>query len=591
MIEDIKTFYSNKLDTLSNIVKKYGNLGRTIALLRFFTFIFIPILFVLWFFTHSFNLSLILIPTFVFFTLVYFSQKYNSIYEWNKAIYDLIDSEIKYSNKDFSVFRNGAEYLDYKHEYAYDLDIFEKGSIMHTINRCSTIEGEKYLVDLLLNPKRDVNTILKNQEAIKELSHTKNREISINISALGYKNPSSLTDFIKNIKVSSNKTRKSTVYLTYISSLITLSTFVLYGFDIVYSFVPLGLFILQFSISNIYGNKTNQAYMKAARSNNSSKIYLQIARALKNVEFHSEYLKEISKNLNEMDKALTELDKINSEFQQRNNGFVYLLSNGLFLRDIVLTYKLSVWSSKYESMVDSWIETVKVLDGLNSLSTFAFNNPELIYPEINNSTIIKAKDLAHPILPSNIRIGNDIEISSLHKFLLITGANMAGKSTFIRSIGINLILASSGAPVCATSFSFTPTPLFSSMRTSDKLMDSSSYFHAELSRLKQLREKGEKEESMLVLLDEILKGTNSNDKLQGSKLVLLKLVSMNMAGILATHDTALGTLKDEYPENFANYYFDFDVDDSDEMHFDYKLKEGVTKNMNAAILLKNILED
>ena len=158
--------------------------------------------------------------------------------------------------------------------------------------------------------------------------------------------------------------------------------------------------------------------------------------------------------------------------------------------------------------------------------------------------------MSHPLIDSLKRVGNNIEINKTHKFLIITGANMAGKSTFIRSIGVNLILASMGAPVCASSFEFSSVDIFSSMRTSDKLMDSSSYFHAELQRLKLLKEKAEKSEKMLVLLDEILKGTNSQDKLQGSKLVLLKFIKLNITGILATHDTALGSLSEEYIENF-----------------------------------------
>ena len=158
-------------------------------------------------------------------------------------------------------------------------------------------------------------------------------------------------------------------------------------------------------------------------------------------------------------------------------------------------------------------------------------------------------------------------------------------------IGINVILASMGAPVCASVFEFSSVDIFSSMRTSDKLMDSSSYFHAELQRLKSLKEKAKNSEKMLVLLDEILKGTHSQDKLNGSKLVLLKFIQLNIAGILATHDTALGKLAEEYKENFKNYFFDFEVDESGEMHFDYKLKEGVSNNMNASILLKNVLDD
>ena len=278
-------------------------------------------------------------------------------------------------------------------------------------------------------------------------------------------------------------------------------------------------------------------------------------------------------------------------FDQINSVLYYLISNVLFLRDIILSYKINKWIKENIYNIPVWNKAAAYIDVINSISVFGYNNSDFIFPVINSSTIIKAENMSHPLIDSLKRVGNNIEINKTHKFLIITGANMAGKSTFIRSIGVNLILASMGAPVCASSFEFSSVDIFSSMRTSDKLMDSSSYFHAELQRLKLLKEKAEKSEKMLVLLDEILKGTNSQDKLQGSKLVLLKFIKLNITGILATHDTALGSLSEEYIENFENYFFDFDIDEIGEMHFDYKLKKGISNNMNASILLKNVLND
>lgn len=589
MNENVLNFYQQKLDYFENIVKKYNGYDKYTAVSRFIIFMSIPVLFAVWFFTRYFSPFFLVIPVVIFIVLTIINQKFRDILNYNISLLKLIKSEINFAEKKDNSFRCGSEFIDVKHSFSYDLDIFEEGSIFHSINRCSTYEGEVWLKDLLLTTKRDKSEILNNQEAVKEL--TLLRDLSHELSATGFEKPESLKSFIENISDNVKCISKKTVIFSYISSAVTCTAFILYLFNVFSYLIPFGLFIYQFAFSIFYSNNAGKAYSKTYKSNKSAKLYFEISNILKNREFKSVKLKNICENIKDMNIELIKLQKINNEFMQRNNGFVYLLSNGFLLRDIVLSYKLYNWIENNSNKTNIWISAVSELDALNSLSTFAFNNPELTYPIINDNVIIKAENIAHPVLNAEKRVGNNILIDSKKKFFIITGANMAGKSTFIRAVGINLILASAGAPVCANSFEFTPVTLFSSMRTSDKLMDSSSYFHAELARLKQLKDVAEKENIMFVLLDEILKGTNSIDKLQGSKLVLLKFISLNISGILATHDTALGELQTQYPDNFENYYFDFSVDASGEMYFDYKLKKGISNNMNAAILIKNVLEN
>ncbi len=427
------------------------------------------------------------------------------------------------------------------------------------------------------------------QDSVKEMMPL--REVSHNISSISYKNPVSLDNFIKTVSRDITPPKKIAVIYVYISASATILSFIAYWFGLITSFIPLGLFIYQFTTASLFAKKTNDEYSKLNKANNAAKIYLLISETIKDNNFQSEMLKSIKDDMCAVSSKVKELQKINSEFDQRNSGLYYLISNGLFLRDIILSYKINKWIKENIYNIPVWNKAAAYIDVINSISVFGYNNSDFIFPVINSSTIIKAENMSHPLIDSLKRVGNNIEINKTHKFLIITGANMAGKSTFIRSIGVNLILASMGAPVCASSFEFSSVDIFSSMRTSDKLMDSSSYFHAELQRLKLLKEKAEKSEKMLVLLDEILKGTNSQDKLQGSKLVLLKFIKLNITGILATHDTALGSLSEEYIENFENYFFDFDIDEIGEMHFDYKLKKGISNNMNASILLKNVLND
>ena len=581
-------YYKEKHTTLLKQLSKYNSINKYIAIGKLISFILAITILVFWYFNENLNTAVIFIMPATFILLIIFGQKYIDLYTYYSALTSFIQDEIKFAQKDFTVFRSGGESINYDHNYAYDLDIFENGAIFHSLNRCTTLEGENLLKEMVLRPVLSNDEIIKYQQAIKEMVGY--RDISHEISSISYKSPSSLTTFISPFKEDIKPPKKSLVIISYISVFLTITSFILYGFNILPSFIPMGLFILQFAVASLFTKKTNDEYSSLNKANKASKTYLAVSSAIKKIDFKSEILKDIKSNLENMYNKIYLLQKINQKFDQRNSGLYFLISNGLFLKDIFLSYKLNNWIAENKKFIPLWSKNIALLDVINSISSYTYNNNDFIFPEIDNNTIIKAENLCHPLIEKEKRIGNNIEISKTKKFFIITGANMAGKSTFIRSIGVNLILACMGAPVCATKFQFHPVHIFSSMRTSDKLMESSSYFHAELKRLKMLKEKAEKGEEMLMLLDEILKGTNSEDKLKGSKLVLMKFITYNVAGILATHDTALGVLEKEYSENFENYYFDFSLDNQGEMIFDYKLKKGISQNMNASILINNVLE-
>ena len=589
MEQNILDYYKNKQQALSKELNKYNSINKYIAISKLVSFILTILFLILWYFNENINIGIIFIMPVLFVLHIIFGQRYIDLYSYYSALTSFIQDEIKFLNKDYTVFRCGSEYIDYDHSYSYDLDIFEKGSIFHSINRCTTLEGEELLKDMLLNPLHSVDNIKNIQNAVKEMAQY--RDISHEISSISYKSPSSLTNFIASLKEDAAPLKKSTLVLSYILVAATIISFILYGFDVLPSFVPMGFFIIQFAIASLFTKKTNDEYARLNKANKASATYLAVSSAIKNIDFKSDILCDIKKDLSGMYEKINMLQKINREFDQRNSGLYFLISNGLFLKDIFLSNKLNKWIRENKNFVPNWSKTIAKLDVINSLSSYTYNNSDFIFPEINNDIILKAENLSHPSINSLKRVGNSIEIVKTKKFFIITGANMAGKSTFIRSIGINLILASMGAPVCASKFEFHPVHIFSSMRTSDKLMDSSSYFHAELKRLKMLKEKAATGQEMLILLDEILKGTNSQDKLKGSILVLKKFITYNVAGILATHDTALGELEKEYTKNYENYYFDFTLDESGEMIFDYKLKKGVSQNMNASILINNVLEN
>jgi DNA mismatch repair ATPase MutS len=228
------------------------------------------------------------------------------------------------------------------------------------------------------------------------------------------------------------------------------------------------------------------------------------------------------------------------------------------------------------------------VDALASLANYAYNNPDHSFPEIIDSgPVIDAVRLGHPLLGRNTRVDNDFSIGSRGQVFIITGANMSGKSTFLRTIALNMVLAMTGAPVCAVEMKFSPVKLFTSMRTTDSLSSNESYFYAELKRLKILKEKLEGGENIFFILDEILKGTNSSDKSSGSLMFLKQLIELGGTGIIATHDISLGGMEKEFPGNVVNKCFEIEIDGQN-ISFDYILRDGITSKMNAVVLMKQM---
>ena len=276
-----------------------------------------------------------------------------------------------------------------------------------------------------------------------------------------------------------------------------------------------------------------------------------------------------------------------SALDARLNSMTSLLMNGLFLYDMQCVLRLEQWREQYAKDLDRWLDVIGTMEMLNSFATYAFNNPKYCNAIISENTSISATEMGHPLLPDQERVVNSIEVGNPHTVLIVTGANMAGKSTFLRTLGINLVFALNGAPVCASQFTCAIVELYTGMRTTDSLMEHESYFYAELQRLKRIVDELKKDKSILVLLDEILKGTNSNDKLAGSIALVNQFLSFHCLAIIATHDLALGNMASEYPSQIKNYHFESNIE-NDELSFDYLIKPGIAEKMNATFLMKKM---
>ena len=266
---------------------------------------------------------------------------------------------------------------------------------------------------------------------------------------------------------------------------------------------------------------------------------------------------------------------------------VLMLFNPYLLWNVKYAIKVEQWTEKYKSEIEQWFEAIAQFDMLVSMGVFAFNHPDYTYPQVSDKFRFEGKALGHPMLHRDKCVRNDVNICKTPYFLVITGANMAGKSTYLRTIGINHTLACAGVPVCTESLTFYPCRLVTNLRTADSLADNESYFFAELKRLKMIIDRLQSGEELFIILDEILKGTNSEDKQKGSMALMKQLLSLNGNGIIATHDLLLGNLEQEYPDNVKDYRFEADIT-NDQLTFSYKIRKGVAQNMNACFLMKKM---
>ena len=500
-------------------------------------------------------------------------------------------TEIKVLKRDFHHLKSGEEFINPLHFYSNDVDLFGKGSFFQYINRTTTKDGEIVLANTLTENK--TITILEKQKALIELSEKVvwRQHFSALASLVTVKNTSkAVVNWISNYtSVFSKNVAKFQVGFSIISLfLIGLISFGIISFSYLIIWFFMGLFL-----TGRFLKKTNNLYSETDKVRETFKQYHQLLNEIENEDFSSKILKEKQEIINSEDKKASaifkEFSKILDAFDQRNNIIISVLGNGFFLSEIYNACKVEKWIIGYKHTVQKWFEVVAFLDAQNTLANFQFNHPSFVFPEISDEKeVIKAINLGHPLLKADKRIDNNFTVDD-EQFFIITGANMAGKSTFLRTVSLSIVMANCGLPVCADRFDYSPIKLITSMRTSDSLTDDESYFYSELKRLKFIVDEinpNNSEEKYFIILDEILKGTNSKDKAIGSKKFVEKLTKSKSTGIIATHDISLCELENEFSE-IKNYYFDAEII-NDELYFDYMLKNGVCKNMNASFLLKKM---
>lgn len=508
-----------------------------------------------------------------------------------RALLKRNELEIEVLQRNFHDLPSGDQFQNPLHEFSQDIDLFGRGSLFQYIHRTALESGANLLA--ILFTANDTQNIVEKQKAIQELAQLpKWRQLFSGIASLVQTQYSS-KDTVKWLKDYASFTPFYTKILCYAFSIISLLLLVLSFFAIISGTIPVVWFFLGLGISGRYVKKVNDVSIGTSKLQGTFQQFYKLIAQIEQQDFQSELLqKQKAAVCSDTKKASSILQKFArhlSALDQRNNLIVGVFTNGFMLRDLLQVYYIEQWIEAHQENVAIWFDTIAFFDAFNSLGNYSFNHPNHVFPKItNNKNTLKVVQGGHPLLDPNISVLNDFTIQT-EQFFIITGANMAGKSTFLRTVALQIVMANIGLPVCAKSAEYTPIKLITSMRTTDSLTDDESYFFSELKRLKYIVDTI-KEDQYFIILDEILKGTNSTDKAIGSRKFVDKLVSSSSTGIIATHDLSLCKAADELPE-VQNYYFDARIE-NDELFFDYTFKEGVCQNMNASFLLKkmNIVE-
>ena len=592
MKEDLLQNYQALANQYQSFSNKKKNQLKLISFARLICFVgILPA----WFYLNPINetlaaaISLVLVLTFFLLIKKYIQDEKQLLYDQQMA--KINQDEIGALNRVLTSFDAGNEFIDPHHDYSYDLDLFGANSFFQFLNRTVTSQGKKRLATLLTQSQRSSEEIRNRQEGIQELA----KEIGWrqNFMARGMEPDGTKDHYNESIDQVINL--KSVHFLKYLLKILPALTLLLIGLSIAgidpHSFYKLAL-LAQWIIIGLYIKTILKFHRKFESQGKLLNRYADMLKQIESFNFKSSYLLSLKEQLLHQGKtasAITsELQKILDQFDYSKNLLVGFVLDSIFLWDIGCLVKLNKWQQDYAGILPRWFEVIAEMDALVSLANCNYNHPEWITPEVSKSTFkFKIEDVGHPLIDETRCVRNSFQIVNEEQIVIITGANMAGKSTFLRTIGINLILASNGCNVCASSFEFSPVRIFTNMRTTDNLMNDESYFYAELLRLQTLLSLLRKGENLFVIIDEMLKGTNSTDKLNGSKELINQLIMLKTHGIVATHDLGLTELTKVYSSSIKNQCFEVQLH-RDELTFDYKLTDGVTRTMNATFLMKKM---
>lgn len=586
-MQDVASFYKSEIHKYTTELSKLKKQLFASSMLRLCVFL-AAILAVYFLYGNTKFVAAVILVTIVSF--LYLVSRHSNLQNKRDKLKELIrinKIEVQVLQRNFHNLPDGEAYKDPMHFYSQDIDLFGIGSFYQYINRTALPQGSDTLAAALT--ENSIDGIAQKQESISELAKYAEWRQNFSATAALAKTETSTQTIVSWLKTYTPFVPKLMRFLPWIFSGFSVVVLVLYFLDIIWESILIYWVFFGVFISGVFFKKILNLGLSTGEIQSTFKQYNQVLKLIEEKDFTSEILsakkEQILSQGRKTSLVLADFSKLLSSLDQNNNIIYAIFGNGLFLTGLATSFKIEKWIADHGTSVAAWFDVIAFFDAQNSLGNYVFNHPNYTFPEIvAEGTTIKAENAGHPLLDSQKSVLNDFEIKN-EEFFIITGANMAGKSTFLRTVSLQIVMANVGLPVCATSVCYAPIKLITSMRTTDSLTDDESYFFSELKRLKFIVDEIQHDHYFIVL-DEILKGTNSTDKAKGSRKFVERLVAFNATGIIATHDLSLCEVAKELSE-VKNYYFDAEIID-DELHFDYTFKEGICQNMNASFLLKKM---
>lgn len=589
-----ETFYTERLEKLQQELTALRQRKSSLGWLRFGSIVaIIAGVYFLWSLGWPYVTMAALLLLIVFTRLVFADLKNQAAIEHTILLIKINQDECKALDHDYYHFADGAGFMPKEHAYANDLDIFGRASLFQYINRSSSEPGAATLAGWLLEPA-NVTVILERQAAVKELAQKSGWRQEL--LAIGMKNNIRFASKERLQKWLQEEDRfisfKPLQWLRYLLPAIILTVTVLTIFDVVQMNVFYSTLFIYSAIAYNINKKVAPLHQQLSKMVDEMDVLSDSMECIENESFHTPLNSRLqalftTKN-GKASAQVKQLKKILEKLDLRYNIVLSAPLNIFLCWNLQQVIDLEHWKHRNKELVADWFHSLGHWEALNSFATLAFNHPGWTFPELKAEHFyIEGTAIGHPLIRASKRVDNFIAIDKSGELMLVTGSNMAGKSTYLRSIGINVILAMAGAPVCATRFCLSPVQIISSMRIADNLEESTSTFYAELKKLKTVIDKVNDKEKVFILLDEILRGTNSLDRHTGSVALIKQLIKHDAAGIIATHDIELAKMANDYPTHILNYHFDVQVS-NDELYFDYKLKEGICSSLNASILMRKI---
>lgn len=594
MKESVATLFQTRFLTFQQQAQKLQQTYNSLSLFRIILFV-VAIISIVYFanarLTNWFIASVVL-SVVGFVLLVNRHQKIKRQLEHTQRLAAINQEETERQNYHLHSFDAGAQYQDANHPYSGDLDVFGEHSLFQLINRSAMHKGKEYLAGWLQQPAQEPEILLR-QQAVQELTEqidwrqsqqAHGRQVDTTQEAIKH-----LLDWVATPPALSKGSLFKIVQLVLATATVLAIGLTMAGF--IHWYIPLLLVWVNIIVVGSQMKVAGEVHQQTNQSVATLKAYRYMMEEVEQRTFKANRLQSLQGNLQaegqSASEAVKELSFIMSNFDNRANS-VYHVFNFILLLDIYWLLRADKWKAQARDHLQEWLNSMGEIEALNSMASFAFAQPDFTFPTIvEERHHVVSEEMGHCLLPPTQRVNNDFAMQGRGAINVITGSNMSGKSTFLRTVGTNVVLALMGAPVCATRFEVAVMQVFTSMRTQDSLEENVSSFYAELRRLRQLLTMLEAPQlPVLFMLDEILKGTNSQDRHHGAASLIKQLSKLEASGFVSTHDLELGKLADELP-NLRNYNFTSTIE-NDEIIFDYRLHDGVCQSFNASKLMEKM---